>query len=146
MLNPNTEIIAEQLRPLLKRLTRKLRRLSPIGSLLSQGERSVLVLLDEYGKLLSSELAVKEKITPQSMGQLLNHLAELNLIHKTASTTDRRKIYISLSQHGIDMIAKVRSERNEWLSKAITETCTLQEQEILLKAIAPLTKLVEFNG
>jgi len=146
MPNINPQLLATQLRPTLQRLVRKLRRLSPADGLLSQSERSVLVLLDEHGQLLSSELAVKEKITPQSMGQLLNHLAELNLIDKTASTTDRRKIYISLSQHGTNMIAKVRSERNEWLSKAIAETCTLQEQEILLKAIIPLTKLVEFNG
>jgi len=145
MLAPKPEIIAAQLRPLLKRLTRKLRKLSPSDGLLPQSERSVLVLLDEHGQLLASELAVMEKITPQSMGQLLNHLAQLNFIDKKVSPTDKRKILISLSQYGISTIEKVRSERNEWLSKAITATCTPEEQEILLKAIGPLTKLIEYN-
>ena len=145
MLAPKPEIIAAQLRPLLKRLTRKLRKLSPSDGLLSQSERSVLVLLDEHGQLLASELAVMEKITPQSMGQLLNHLAQLNFIDKKVSPTDKRKILISLSEYGINTIEKVRSERNEWLSKAITATCTPEEQEILLKAIGPLTKLIAYN-
>ena len=137
--------IAVQLRPLLTRLVRKLRKLSPSDGLLSQGERAVLVLLDQQGKMLSGELAIMEKITPQSMGQLLNHLAALQLITKTVSTDDKRKIFISLSAAGRQRIQKVRKERDEWLTKAIEAVCTEKEKDILLKAIGPLTKLVDFN-
>ena len=139
-----SQLIAAQLRPLITRLVRKLRKLSPANNLLSQSERSVMVLLEQNGEMLSGELAVMEKITPQSMGQLLNHLTELDLISKTVSGTDKRKIIISLSDSGRKMIQQVRNERDEWLSKAIEQVCTEKEQKILLEAIGPLTKLVDF--
>jgi len=140
----HTHLLAAELRPVLTRLMRKLRKLSPADTTLSQTERSVLVLL-EHQPLLSAELAVMEKITPQSMGQILNHLSDLDLIGKTPSPTDKRKIYISLSPAGRDMIQQVRNEREEWLFKAITEVCTDKEQQILKAAIGPLTKLVEYK-
>jgi len=136
--------IASELRPVLARLNRKLRKLSPSNTVLSQTERSVLVLLEQHDYLLSAELAVLEKITPQSMGALLNHLAELKLISKTASENDKRKVHISISDTGKEMLEQVRHERDEWLGKAIAEVCTEQEQLILKEAIGPLTKLVNF--
>jgi len=141
----HTLILAAELRPVLTRLVRKLRKLSPADEQLSQGERAVLVLLDQHGQLLSVELAVMEKITPQSMGQLLNHLAAKNLVNKTVSADDKRKVIISLSETGKERIQKVRNERDEWLARAIAETCTADEQLTLHSAIGPLTKLVDFE-
>lgn len=145
MASRNPHQLAAQLRPLLTRLVRKLRKLSPTDEQLSQSERSVLVLLDQYDSLLSAELAVMEKMTPQSMGQLLQHLFQLGLISRTVSPDDKRKINISLSAAGKARILKVRKEREEWLSKAIGEVCTKEEQAILQAAIGPLTKLVEYE-
>ncbi|SEW53038.1 MarR family winged helix-turn-helix transcriptional regulator [Chitinophaga arvensicola] len=141
----NTDLLAAELRPLLARLIRKLRKLSPANEQLSQSERSVLVLLDQQDALLSAELAVMEKMTPQSMGQLLQHLSALGLITKTISPTDKRKILISLSATGKERIQKVRRERDEWLSRAIGEVCTKEEQAILRAAIGPLSRLVEYE-
>lgn len=144
MESENSTLIASQLRTVLARLNRKLRKLSPSNTVLSQTERSVLVLLEQHDYMLSAELAVIEKITPQSMGALLNHLDELKLISKTASESDRRKIHISLSETGKQMLEQVRHERDEWLSKALAEVCTPQERLILKEAIGPLTKLVNY--
>ncbi|NLR80979.1 MarR family winged helix-turn-helix transcriptional regulator [Chitinophaga eiseniae] len=137
--------LAAQLRPVLARLVRKLRKLSPANEDLSQSERSVLVLLDQHGELLSAELAVMEKMTPQSMGQLLQHLFSLHLITRTISPDDKRKIIIALSKAGKERIERVRKERDEWLSYAISSACTPEEQAILQAAIAPLSKLVDFE-
>ncbi|MBS0028091.1 MarR family winged helix-turn-helix transcriptional regulator [Chitinophaga sp. 22321] len=139
------DLLAAQLRPLIARLIRKLRKLSPANEQLSQSERSVLVLLDQYPQLLSAELAVMEKMTPQSMGQLLQHLSTLGLITRTPSDSDKRKINISLSAAGRERIEKVRRERDEWLSKAIGSVCTKEEQAILQAALVPLAKLVDFE-
>lgn len=144
MSTEKSNAIASTLRPVLARLNRKLRKLSPSDTVLSQTERSILVLLEQNEYLLSSELAVMEKITPQSMGALLNHLAELQLVSKTTSPDDKRKVHISISATGKEMLEQVRHERDEWLSKAIAEVCTEQEQLILKEAIGPLTKLVNF--
>lgn len=145
MPSKNQDLLAAQLRPLLARLIRKLRKLSPANEQLSQSERSVLVLLDQHQQLLSAELAVMEKMTPQSMGQLLQHLAALDLITRTPSDSDKRKIHISLSAAGKERIQKVRRERDEWLSKAIANVCTKEEQAILQAALAPLARLVDYE-
>ncbi len=41
------------------------------------------------------------------------------------------------------MILQVRNERDEWLAKAIEDTCTAEEQDILKQAIGVLTKIVD---
>ena len=143
--NDPNDVLATKLRPVLTRLVRKLRKLSPADTPLSQSERSVLVLLEQNGELLSAELAVMEKITPQSMGQIINHLSALNLIDKKVSPTDKRKILLSISAQGAKMIQQVRNERDEWLSKALRQTCTPAEQQLLLQAIDSLNKLVDFE-
>ncbi|MBC6108961.1 MarR family winged helix-turn-helix transcriptional regulator [Pedobacter fastidiosus] len=139
----DSQQLASALRPVLTRLVRKMRKLSPINTVLSQTERSVLVLLESQ-KYLSAELAVIEKITPQSMGQVLNHLDALNLIEKSISESDKRKIYISISSTGLEMIKQVRHEREEWLAMAIDHACTDQDKKALNNAIVALAKLVDF--
>jgi DNA-binding MarR family transcriptional regulator len=95
--------------------------------------------------MLPSELASIEKITNQSMSQILSHLDELGYIVRTPSETDKRKVFISLSESGESILMKMRSEREEWLIKAINDTCTHQERELLKKVITPLTKLVDYE-
>ena len=137
--------LASDLRTVLTRLIKKLRRQSVTGQQLSLTERSTLAQLYQYGQLLASELAVMEKITNQSMSQILNHLMELGCIHKTASQTDKRKVIISLTDEGKKMVERVRNERSEWMAKAIRETCNAEEEALLRRVITPLTKLVDFE-
>lgn len=62
MSTKNSHDIAAQLRPVLTRLVRKMRKLSPVDTPLSQTERAVLVSLENQS-LLAAELAVIEKKT-----------------------------------------------------------------------------------
>lgn len=137
--------LASLLRPVLTRLTRKLRKLSPDNALLSQNERAVLVLLDSQERLLSAEIAVTEKITPQSTGQIIKHLDALGFIKKENDANDKRKVYLSLSSKGKKMILQVRKEREEWLTKAIAAVCSEKDQAVLLKATEVLNRLVDYN-
>jgi DNA-binding MarR family transcriptional regulator len=137
--------LASDLRTVVTRLIKKLRKQSVSAEGLSLTERSTIALLDQHKTLLASELALMEKITTQSMSQILNHLFDLGYIIKTPSETDKRKVLISLSPAGQDILYRVRHERDEWLNKALGQTCTPQELELLAKAIAPLTRLVEFD-
>lgn len=133
------------LRTVVTRLIKKLRRESATAQQLSLTERSTLGLLLQNGGLLPSELAAMEKITNQSMSQILNHLLEMGLIIRTNSETDKRKVMITLTDKGKQLILQIHNERDEWLAKAITETCTAEEQEIIKKVILPLTKVVDFE-
>jgi DNA-binding MarR family transcriptional regulator len=137
--------LASDLRTGITRLVKKLRKESPTGLQLSVTERSTLALLYQHRSLLPSELAAMEMITNQSMSQVLNHLFERGFIIRTASDTDKRKVIISLTPEGERILTRVRNERDEWLTRAINETCTPAEQNILKQALAPLNKLVDFK-
>jgi DNA-binding MarR family transcriptional regulator len=137
--------LASALRTVATRLVKKLRNKSETGAKISLTERSTLSLLDEHKQLLPGELAAMEKITSQSMSQILNHLFELGFIDRRMSETDGRKVLISLSKAGQQMLNKFRSERDEWLAAAIAQTCNAKEQALLLKMMGPLTKLVDFD-
>jgi len=137
--------LASNLRTVVTRLIKKLRSKSETGAKLSLTERSTIALLDLHKELLPSELAAMEKITTQSMSQILNHLLELGYINRRISKTDKRKSIISLSKSGQSVLYKLRSERDEWLNKALKQTCSAKELELLQRAIGPLTKLVDFD-
>lgn len=136
---------ASELRTVITRLIKKLRRQSVSGQHLSLTERSTIALLYQHTALLPSELAAMEKITNQSMSQILNHLLELGYIIRTASKTDKRKVIISLTGAGENVLLQVRNERDEWLTKAIEQTCTEDEKTLLKQALIPLTKIVDFE-
>jgi len=137
---------ASALRTAMTRLIKKLRKESPAGLQLSLTERSTMALLQQYRALLPSELAAMEMITNQSMSQVLNHLHDLGYIIRTASQTDKRKINISLSKEGEEILSRFRYEKDIWIAKAIAETCTEEEQTLLKQVITPLTKLLDFKG
>lgn len=136
---------ASDLRNVITRLIKKLRKESPTGSQLSLTERSTMALLYQNKAMLPSELAAAEMITNQSMSQVLNHLFELDYIVRTASTTDKRKVNISLSEHGESTLLQFRHERDEWLANAIAGACTPDEQAALKKAMGPLNKIIDLK-
>jgi len=137
---------ASSLRIALTRLIKKLRKESPTGLQLSLTERSTMSLLYQHKALLPSELAGMEMITNQSMSQVLNHLFDLGYITRTASESDKRKINISLSADGEEVLLQFRHERDEWLAKAIADTFTPEEKELVVKLIGPLNKLVDYKS
>jgi DNA-binding MarR family transcriptional regulator len=143
-MDSNLEFVSD-LRSVVVRLIKKLRKESAIGQQLSLTERSTLFLLEQHKQLLPSELAAMEKITNQSMSTIVNNLHQLGYITRTASETDKRKVHISLSAEGEKTVTNIRNEREEWLAKAITHTCNAEEQEIIKQAIGILTRVVEFE-
>ena len=137
--------LATALRGLITLLVKKLRKESATGSKLSLTERSTMSLLYQHKKLMPTELASMEKITNQSMSQILNHLSELGYINRRISKEDKRKSLISLSAKGAAVLKQVRSERDSWLYQALSKSCSAEELDVLKKALGPLKKLVEFE-
>jgi DNA-binding MarR family transcriptional regulator len=136
---------ASELRAVINKLVKKLRKESPTGQKFSLTERSTMSALYQHGALLPSELAAMEMITNQSMSQVLNHLSELGYIVRVPSETDKRKVNISLTEEGEKIFLQFKHERDEWLKKAIAQACTPEEHELLRQVISPLAKLVEFK-
>ncbi|PUZ24501.1 DNA-binding transcriptional regulator, MarR family [Chitinophaga costaii] len=140
----NQQLVSD-LRTVVTRLVKKLRTKSSLSVHLSLTERSVMGLLDSHKELLPSELAAMEKVTTASMSQILAHLLELGYIIRKPSATDGRKAIISLSQVGKDTVLQARSQREEWLLKALEHTTTAEEQARLRSIIDILTKLVDYE-
>jgi DNA-binding MarR family transcriptional regulator len=137
---------ASDLRTVVTRLVKKLRKKSVTGQQLSLTERSTLsLLLSSENGMLPSELAAMEKITNQSMSQILSGFLEKDFITRISSETDKRKVIISITEKGKGIISQVLSERDEWLNEALRETCTEEERELIKRALGPLTKLVDFD-
>ena len=86
----NNAHLAAELRTVVSRLFKKLRSHSQTHSSLSLTERAVVKLLAQHGQQLPSELAAREKVTTQSMSQILSHLTELGYLTRQPSATDRR--------------------------------------------------------
>lgn len=98
-----------------------------------------------HQSLFPSEMAEMVKIKAQSMSQIINKLGESNLIIKTPSETDKRKILISLSEVGRQLVEQTRHERDEWLNDAIEQTLTPAEKKVLQEAVLLIDKLIEYN-
>ncbi|GAB3761186.1 MarR family winged helix-turn-helix transcriptional regulator [Spirosoma pomorum] len=135
--------LAADLRTIVSRLMKKLRSHSSGRSPLSMTERSVIKLLHEEPNRLPGELAKREKVTSQSMSQILQHLDTLGYIVRQPLESDRRKVGISLSEAGQHFLEATRHERDEWLSDAISQTCSADEQLLLRQALGPLNRLLD---
>ncbi len=137
--------IAANLRVAISRLVKILRSETRGDELLSLTERSTLVLIYQSTGTLPSELASIEKVTTQSMSQIIHKLLGLGFIKKTSSKTDGRKVIITITNAGKKFVENKRHEKQEWLAKAINEKATQKEKEILKHAIKVLTKLVDLK-
>ncbi|MVM30742.1 MarR family transcriptional regulator [Spirosoma sp. HMF4905] len=141
----NDQELSTEIRTIVARLIKKIRSQSPTHQKLSLTERSVIKLLDKQKEMLPNEIAKMEKVTTQSMSQILNHLSALGYITRKPSETDKRKVMISLSEVGQAILHAVRHEADEWLTKAIQETCSAEDKALLRQALVPLSKLVEVD-
>jgi DNA-binding MarR family transcriptional regulator len=137
----NVNEIAENLRRVISRLLKILKNQTKNDELLSLTERSTLSSIYQYSEILPSELAVMEKVTAQSMSQIINKLLEHGFIKKTPSKTDKRKVIITITATGKKIVEKRRLEKQEWLAQSIFEKTTQTEKEILVNAIKVLAKL-----
>jgi len=143
MRDNNVNEIAENLRRVISRLLKILKNQTKNDELLSLTERFTLTSIYQYSEILPSELAVMEKVTAQSMSQIINKLLEHGFIKKTPSRTDKRKVIISITATGEKIVEKRRSEKQEWLAQSILEKTTQKEKELLVNAIKVLAKLAD---
>jgi DNA-binding MarR family transcriptional regulator len=135
--------IAGNLRTVLHRVVKILRRETRNGAELSETERSTLGMLYNHGELLPSDIAKMEKVSTQSVSQVVNHLFELNYIYKNPSTEDKRKVLLSLTPAGKAYVEQRRKDKQEWLAHALHEKVSPEEKAQIVAALKVLTKLVD---
>jgi DNA-binding MarR family transcriptional regulator len=137
----NTTTLASSLRQAISGLYKGLRKTMSSVASCSMTEIETVGHIARHQRIQPTELAVLTRITPQSMSQILTGMEKAGVIKKVAAKEDKRKVYISLTAAGRDLLEQTRYERDEWLKKSIDETLTKEETEILAKAIPILNKL-----
>ena len=133
-------MLASELRMVLGHLVRRLRAEHRFS--LSQG--AVLGRLDREGTRSIGDLAVAERVRPQSMAQTIADLEACGLIARRADPADGRRTLVELTDEGLRMLEQDRRQRDGWLARAIAEDLSPQEQNVLAQALALLRRLSDY--
>src|SRR3954452_15177410 len=123
-------------------LLRRLRQVREAGRV-SVPEDSALARLDRNGPATSSELARVEQISPQSMGATLSALETRGLVTRDPDTRDGRRVVLSVTEAGRQLLRDKRDARTELLAKALADGFTRQELDQLMTAAPLLERLAQ---
>lgn len=132
--------VAVALRIAVGMLVRKLRQAQPSGDL-TLSETSALSRLDRGGPATSSDLAKLEGISPQSMGATIAALEQRGLILRQRDPADGRRIVLSVSETGRQVVNDRRSARTERIAAALRGGFTDAEIGQLMAAAPLLERL-----
>jgi DNA-binding MarR family transcriptional regulator len=132
-------LVASELRVVLGGLVRRLRAENRFP--LSHG--AVLGRLDRQGPRSVSDLAVAERVRPQSMAQTVGELEASGLVQRRPDPDDRRRALVDLTDQGRTTLEADRRQREGWLARAISEELTTDEQALLRDAVEVLRRLAE---
>jgi DNA-binding MarR family transcriptional regulator len=133
--------IANELRPVLLRIARELRR--EIHSLgVTGGQVSVLEAIKRRPGITAARIAELERISAPAMSNHLARMEKASLIERTRGDIDRRRVGLALTAEGEKVLRSVRKKRTAWLAARL-EKLDEAERAAVEQAIAPLEKLLE---
>ncbi|MVT09863.1 MarR family winged helix-turn-helix transcriptional regulator [Chitinophaga tropicalis] len=144
-MSTNTYEVAASLRSTITRLVRQLRKQN-IASDFSNAELLTMGLLDQHGSMLPSALAEMERISAQAISQIINRLSEAGCVNRVTDETDKRKVFISLTEKGLHHLVENRRIKEEWLVKAMERLFTAEELKLIEAFLPLLQRLAEYNG
>ena len=133
---------ANHLRITLGRIVRRLRQAHESGEV-TLSELSVLGRLDRQGNQTGGQLAEQERVTPQAMSTILTELEGRGLIARTADSADGRRVQLTATTAGRQLLAGRRSETASRVAAALDAALTRPEQEQLIAALPLLDRLAE---
>lgn len=132
--------LAEDLRPVLLRLSRHLRRESD-GTGLSPLDSQLIGTIKHNAGIGVSELAEIEQMTPPTMSTHVKRLEEAGFVTRDASACgDKRRTSLTVTREGDKALDSVRKQRNDWLAARLGELSDEQLQS-LASALSPLSHL-----
>lgn len=134
--------LAGELRTVLGQLRRRLREQAPPHDL-TWSQVSVLKLMERDGAASVSDLARREGVRPQSMGETIAALQEAGLVSGAPDPADGRRTLLSLTPACRDIIRAGQAQREDWLARVIRQKLSAAEQKQLGEAMALLQRLSE---
>jgi DNA-binding MarR family transcriptional regulator len=134
----------EELRRAVVRLNRCLRS-AGTDQTLSANKLSALGFLYTNPSCSPGELAVAERLQPQSLTRLLSELEGEGYISRVKSDEDRRQSLLEITSKGKEVLARDMRERDEWLMDAISYLSDT-EQQVLQIAAKIMNRVAEFES
>jgi DNA-binding MarR family transcriptional regulator len=131
----------DELRILVQRVARRIRA-NRAGTGVTDPQLGVLFTLDKQGDATPGRLAEHEGVTPPSMNRTLNGLEEAGWIARSPDPDDARKVIVSLTPSGTELIAETRRLRSAWFTQRLEELST-DERRRLDEVIPVLRRLAE---
>ncbi len=132
--------VANQLRPVLLRLARELRRETETLGVTAR-QVTLLWLIKANPGLSLRELAAEERISAPALSGYVDRLERAGLIERVRDSDDRRRVGLTLTDEGARLLKRVRARRTSWLAERLRE---LEPDEIAAveAAIEPLLRLL----
>jgi len=134
--------VAAALRASIGLLLRRMRQVPAEGEL-TLPEGSALTRLDRGGPATASALARAEQISPQSMGATLAALEARGLVRRHRDPLDGRRVMLSVTDAGQQMLRSKRNARTEQLAQALSAGFTRTELRQLMTAAPLLERLAQ---
>lgn len=132
--------LANELRPVLLRLSRLVRREShELG--VTGGQVSLLAAIETRPGITARELADRERVSAPGISAQLDRLEEAGLIARTRAA-DRRRVSLTLTAEGARVVKSVRKRRNAWLAERL-EGLSAADRAAVEAAIGPLGRLLD---
>ncbi len=132
--------IANELRPVLLRLSRELRKEAEQLGVTSR-QVTLLWLIRLNPGLSLRELAAEERISAPALSGHVDRLEKAGLLERVRDEIDRRRVGLALTDEGERLLKRVRARRTTWLADRLRGLDD-GELETLERAIAPLGKLL----
>ena len=90
-----------------------------------------------------AELAARMHVRVQSLTDGINELESRGLVARRPDDDDRRRQLIEITAEGATLLVADRAERDEWLTRAMSDTLTELESDLLMLVAPILRKLAE---
>ena len=107
--------VANELRPVLLRLARELRRETEQLGITSR-QATLLWLIRSHPGLSLRELAAEEGISAPALSGHVDRLEKAGLIERVRDEKDRRRVGLTLTAEGEGLLRRIRARRTTWLT------------------------------
>ncbi len=133
-------IVANELRPVLLRLARELRKETEQLGVTSRQVTLLWLIRGNPGMSLR-ELAAEERISAPALSGHVDRLETAGLLERVRNESDRRRVGLALTDEGARLLKRVRARRTTWLADRLRG---LDEDEVVAieAAIEPLGRLL----
>jgi DNA-binding MarR family transcriptional regulator len=132
--------VANDLRPVLLRLSRELRRETEDLGVTSR-QVTLLWLIRHHPGMSLRELAAEERISAPALSGHVDRLERAGLIERVRDEADRRRVGLTLTEEGARLLKRVRARRTSWLAGRLKDL-DASELEAIEAALEPLGRLL----